>query len=76
MGLDWSDGVPVVRIDAPILAVEFLRRCMEIVRILNTVQILGYRPVFPFVSDEIALFQPRESGSDRIRVFLDSGRNF
>jgi hypothetical protein len=49
---------------------------MEIVRILNTVQILGYRPVFPFVSDEIALFQPRECGPDRVRVFLDSGRNF
>lgn len=71
-----SDGGPFVGIDAPIFVVELRRRGMEIVRILHTIQILGYCPLFPSVSDEITLFQPRESGSNRVRIFFDSGRNF
>ena len=55
MRLFWSDGVLFIRINALILVVKLRRRGVEIVRILHTIQILGYRPVFPFVSDEITL---------------------
>ena len=70
-----GNGVPLVRIDSFVFLVQPFRDSVEFVRVSHPIQILCYRPVLPFMSDEIALLEPRESSSNCVRILADSSRN-
>jgi hypothetical protein len=41
---------------------------MKFVGVSHSIQILCYRPVHPFMSDEVTLLQSREGSSDGVRT--------
>ena len=71
MGFVRRGVVPGVRIDAAVVFVEPFRNGVELVCVGHPIEVRGDRPVRTTVANEIALFESREGGADRIGIFID-----